>query len=458
MIRNLHVRESVLALIFALAMLLSAVSPVIGYEIQKTKQADPIAIGYGVNERYILYSNGTIYEIGEEGFRKTFTLRKEALESIRNSTINFEIHGNILFLYAHSPLNASKGASRIYVYDMNDNKLLFYKEFTYTIVNNTVKGILLISASGSAKGLVLLVSNGSNITAETYVYKNSKFTKKFTYDGKVAFTIYKHGPSLLLPTLAKTMFRNREASVPVIVNALTNKTVFRLPSLIPVVVLAYPLIQIFKCKGEWFSYIVVYNRLTNRVEYYVSKADSMRFEEHSKVIVSPWLDYMVEHIPTVNASKIMFKDGYSIVVGKDLSITPRGIFLPIDSPNSILDARIKGHVALVKITKGNITTIYLIDCKGKLHKVYKINSEYAFKTKGFYAAILNKKAYILDPLKKDLIEIDISEFISEETSTTPEKTEKEETAEAIYCIVAVIMTLAILIIGVAIIFKYRRGG
>lgn len=380
----------------------------------------PLAIGFGENERYILYSNGEIHKLlsGNQTIKHSridFT-SSEAEPAI----IDFEIYEQNLYLYQYTSLTATSGKTTITIYNLTNGEKAFTKTYKFTVIqeNQTQKvtGEMVQAASACSKGFALIKANTTHALIEAYRLEQGKIKLKATYGGRMAMTLHRYGDTIIAATYKIEYKNNTLWPTPQITDLLENKTILELPSLVPVAAMAYPFIQIFNKNGLWESYVSVYNPTMKRMEYYLAYPKNF-YELEGPAKVSPYIDYLI--LDQKTASKITFKNGQNITLNQKLSIIPQGAHIPLDPKDGILDANPTNKTLLAKTVQGDKAKILLITEK-TTKEIYTLNAEKASKTEGFYAALTQNTAYIIDPEKNKILAIQLEN--QEKTDAWPTAT------------------------------------
>jgi len=370
----------------------------------------PIAIGFGENERYILYDNGELHRLLEHG--ETTQIAKINMGSIdiEASLIDFEVYGENVYLYAYRNLNETSGETTIIIFNARSGERIFQKTYTFNTFTvageNRVNGSMVLAASACIRGFAVITANTTHSTIEVYKIILGGFKLFAKYSGRMAMTIQRYGDTLLAATFRVEIRDSMPWITPRITDLMGNKTLFELPALIPVAALAYPFIQAFNRNGSWECHVTVNNIRMNRIEYYIVYPEKQGLIDSSETVVSPYLEYLVMSQPT--GSKITFKSGENMTVPWRLTIIPQGSHIPIDPKSGILDANVTSKVVLAKIVEGDRAKILYITEKGS-REIYSLSAKNASKTKGFYAALTQNTAYIIDPEKNRLATIFLEE-------------------------------------------------
>jgi len=370
----------------------------------------PIAIGFSGDNRYILYSNNTIYRILSNGSLEPITQLSISID-ISNYTIrDFTIVDNYIAFYLYRAINISSGYTRILVLDIGSGELLYDKIFRFNVVNRTsVYGDLITIAAMVSRGIAIVLSNSTSTYIFVYERTDSGFTLSRIYNTTYSYTLYIYNNTILGVVPYTGFYYNRTILIPNLVDIFTNRSLFEIPSLIPVIPFATPLVQVFMNKTNWLIHITVINRLANRIEYYLTEPNSLKLRDFLRASFSPTMDCGV--LETVNGSIVMFNDGTMYFLNKYIPIIPREIYMSIDPQNGVIDIDRETHRVLLKYSAGNKTSIYVLQ-NNELTKVYELPIEYSYKASGFYAAIKNSYVFIIDPEKRKLIKIDLENIQS----------------------------------------------
>ncbi|MEM1551215.1 MAG: hypothetical protein QXH03_00910 [Candidatus Bathyarchaeia archaeon] len=377
----------------------------------------PLAIGFGENERYILYNNGEIHKLLSQNQTEQFSKISFKSEEAESAIIDFEIYEENLYLYQYTSLTATSGKTTITVYNLTNGEKTYTKtyEFTVTQENQTQKviGEMVQAASACKKGFAVIKANTTHAQIEAYSLEKGKIQLKATYSGRMAMTLHRYGDTIIAATFKIEIKDNKTWVTPQITDLMENKTLLQLPSLVPVAALAYPFIQVFNKNGLWESYVSVYNPTMKRMEYYLAYPEKFQ-ELEGPAKVSPYMDYLI--LDQKTGSKITFKNGQNITVNQKLSIIPQGAHIPLNPQNGILDANPTNKTLLAKIVGDDKAKILLITEK-TTKTIYTLNATKALKTEGFYAALTPDTAYIINPEKSELVAISLEN--QEKTNNWP---------------------------------------
>ena len=367
----------------------------------------PIAIGFGENERYILYSNGEVHKLLSPNQKELLTKIDFTSSEAESAIVDFEIYGQNLYLYQYTSPTATSGKTTITVYNLTNREKIYTKtyEFQVTQENQTQKvvGEMVQAASACTKGFAVIKANTTHAQIEAYSIEQHKIHLKAIYSGRMAMTLHRYNDTLVAATFKIEKKDDKTWVTPQITDLMENKTLQEFPSLVPVAALAYPFIQIFNKNGLWECYVSVYNPTMKRMEYYLAYPEKFS-ELEGPAKVSPYMDYLI--LDQKTGSKITFKNGQNITINQKLSIIPQGAHLPIDPKEGILDVNPKNKTLLAKTVKDNEAKILLITEK-TTKIIYTLNAAKASKTEGFYAALTQNTAYIIDPLKNELVAISL---------------------------------------------------
>jgi len=364
----------------------------------------PLALGLGENERFILYSNGEIHKLLSQN--RTLQLSKIQLtgEVIGAAVIDFEIYGQNLYLYIYTSLNTSSGRAKIAVYNLASGVEIFTKTYEFAITQENqmrkVKGSMVLAASACRHAFAVITANTTHTLIEVFREKQEGFEKAAVYSGRMAMSIYKYGETLIAATFKVEVRNNMPWITPQITDIVENKTLFKLPALIPVAALAYPFIQPFNCNNTWECHVAVYNPTMNRMEYYIAYPEKQGLKDSNATTVSPYMDYLI--INQQKGSKIVFRNGEAITTIQKLSIIPQGAFIPLNPQNGILDVDLRSKALLAKIVEDGKAKILYITEKS-MREIYILNASSASKTEGFYAALIEDTVYIINPESHDLV-------------------------------------------------------
>lgn len=349
----------------------------------------PIAIGFGEKERYVLYENGYVYSLNNLDYVGRIDINKDLANLY---LIDFEIISNILYLYAYKNFNSSSGETNIMLFNVKSGKKIFDRIYRFNIIDRVIIGDIVLIAIATEKGFAIMKTNSTHALIEVYRVANNNVTHVHTFDGRITAFIYRYNDTLLAAIPSTEYGINDSRKIPKVVDIFENRSLFSLPSLLPVLALAHPFIQIYNRRGNWECYITVYNPIKNRIEHYVVFPEKYDLIEYNEVLVSPYMNYAI--IKYKNSTKIMFKDDTNITINYRLSIIPQGAYMAFNSINGILDVDIEKKALLVKITENSNARIIYIE-GGRIIELLKLNASEADKTKGFYGAISNEKIYII---------------------------------------------------------------
>ena len=383
-----------------LVLLLSVLTPTSIMCVEKEK----IAIALGVDEdfsKYVLYSDGSIYRLKEHGKIELIAKINTSLPS--NYWYEFFISkSKKLYLYSFNATKITKehivGKFILTIVPLNgENKVVKYEK-KFEVLNNTLKGELVSAAINAKDNVLLQVFRGKEVRLELYTVKDN-ITLLKTYSGKYTFTPFKYGDKLLIVSIKK---ENDNILVPIVVDAVSNKILYTLPSLIPVVELANPVIQLFHFNGKWKVYILVTRGLRGSMETYITEPESTRFFEYPLTYVNPLMHYAIIIHRENNTSTILFKDGYKVNINYTLGLTALGSWLAMDPLNTVLDVDLKNHLVLAKIINGNVSKILVIH-NGKQETITTLPAKKAFKEKGLHGVIVDNTVYLVDPDTQKLI-------------------------------------------------------
>jgi len=299
---------------------------------------------------------------------------------------------------------------------------------------------MVLAASACPKAFAVITANTTHSLIEVFKQKPEGFEKTATYSGRMAMAIYRYNTTLLAATFKVEYKDNTPWITPQITDIVENKTLFTLPALTPVAALAYPFIQVFNRNNAWECHVTVYNQKMNRMEYYIVYPEKLDLKESNATTVSPYMDYLItdQH----KNSKITFANGETITVNQKLSIIPQGAYIPLNPQNGTLDANPQNKTLLAKIVEGEKAKILQIT-RERTIELYTLPAQYASKTEGFYAALTQNTAYIINPENHQLIKIEITEQKQNNPQQPP--TTLIIAATAIIC-TATAITIAITII------------
>ena len=370
----------------------------------------PIAIGVGEKSRYVLYSDGYLYQLLESGELRQISKLNLDEELYKSYILDFEVYENVLYLYAYRSVNASSGLTLLKIYDLNNGGILFSREYRFNVKEGkTVYGQLVSTIIACSRGFAVLTVNSTKNIIVVFSKKDQSFTAVWIYDGRLAATVYNYNDTLIAPVLGFGEAEGRLYPLPTVVDLIENRILFSLPALIPVTALAYPLIQVSRVEANWTCYVSVLNPSTNKMEFYKVYPNNYTLFESNAAQSSPHLTYLIIDKPT--GSGIVFPDGASIETRYRLSMIPCGVFIPINPSEGVLDVNVDDHSALIKIVSGDEAKIIYLE-NGSYREVYSLPVEHSSKLDGFYAALVGKTVYIIDPRKEELVTINPNNLIN----------------------------------------------
>jgi len=408
----------------------------------ESQHSYPVAIGFSGDERYILFSDNSLYRVLSNGSLELFARLPEALNLTGYTLMDFSVVEDQIVFYLYRALNASGGYTRILVVNRG-GETLFDEVFEFSVVNGThVYGNLVSAAAATIRGLAVMVSNSTSVYILVYEKSGDEFEPERVYSGVYTFTLYIYGDAIVATVPRTTVFENRTAVVPHLVDLFTNESVFELPSLIPVIPFATPVVQVFRNRSDWIIHVTAVNRILNRMEYYITKPGSYELRDAMRASFSPTMDCAV--LETVNGSAVVLSDGTMYFLNKYIPVAPRQVYMAIDPPNAVLDVDVAARRVLIKYSSGNKTSIYVLQ-NNELLKIYELPAEYSYKVNGFYAALKGDYALIVDPQKRELVKIDLETLQSSGGGA--------DTKLYIYAAAAAVSTVSAAIITL----KYRRS-
>ncbi|MEM2950630.1 MAG: hypothetical protein QXV52_06015 [Nitrososphaeria archaeon] len=379
----------------------------LGNMLVKGIDGQPLVIGFGENERYLLYDNGKVYKLLDNGQMKYFSYINLTVYEIDDAIVDFEVYGSYLYLYTYRSHNQFKGETIVTVYSLESGERIYQKVYLFNITSeNRVQGNMVLSAAACQKGFSVITGNTTHSLIEVYQEKLGQLQLTRVYSGRMAMSLYRSGDTLLAATFKVEYKNNTPWVTPRITDLMENKTIFELPALIPVAALAYPFIQVFNRKGLWECHVTVYNPIMNRIEYYIVYPEKQTLLDTRETKVSPYMDYLITS--QSRGSQITFKDGYNITVSQKLSIITQGAHIPLDPVNGTMDSNIENKTILAKIVEGEKAKILFIK-ENFVKEIYTLNAKVASKTKGFYAALTNDTVYIVNPETHEPIIISLKE-------------------------------------------------
>jgi len=370
-------------------------------------EAYPLSIGYGSDGRYVLYSDNTVYRITPSGGLGYLARLPAPLNLSEYTMHGFTVADGYVAVYMYKALNGSSGYTRILVVNATGG-VAFDESFSFTIVNGAwVQGSLVLAAAFTSRGLAVLLSNSTS--QYIYVYEKEADSLALTriYKGSYSATLYVRNGSILAVVPFTSQLGNTTAVVPTLIDVFTNTTLFQIPSLIPVIPFATPIIQVFTNGSDWLVHATVANTLANRIEYYFTSPGSYELRDSLRASFSPLMDCGV--IEAEEGSIVLFSDGVKYFLNQYIPVLPRGVFSTIDPPNGILDADPLNHRALVKYTTGNTTKIYLLQ-DNELTKIYELPAEHSYTSSGFYAALVGDYVFLVDLGSHTLVKINLTDM------------------------------------------------
>lgn len=388
-------KEYVISLILLL-LLFPTITP-----IYSVKETHIIALGIDENfSKYALHSNGLLYKLKEHGKKELVARLNISLP--RNYWYEFFISDNKLFLYSFNATKISEehitGEFVLTIIILNSgNKVIKYKK-SFKIINNTLEGKLVSAAISIGNYIVLQELGERRAYLNMYTVENNTVKLLRTFSGRFMLSPLKYGNMLLIVSTTK----EKDYLVPIVVDAISSKTLYTLPSLTPVIELANPIIQPFYCNGKWKVYILVTHGLRGGIESYITEPESARFFEYPLTYVNPLMHYAIIIHRENSTSTILFKDGYKVNINYTLGLTALGSWLAMDPLNTVLDVDLKNHLVLAKIINGNESKILLIH-NGKQETITTLPAEKAFKEKGLHGVIVDNTVYLVDPDTQKLI-------------------------------------------------------
>lgn len=359
----------------------------------------PIAIGFGEGERYILYEDGYVQSLGSLNYIGRIDIDAD-LASLY--LIDFEIVSDVLYLYAYRSLNKTSGEINIILFNIRNGEKIYDRTYRFNIIDSVVVGDMVIIAIASKKGFAVLKTNSTHSSIDVYKVINSNVTQVHIFDGSVTTFIYRYNGTLLAAVPAIEYGVEGFRKVPKVIDIFENRSLFNLPSLIPVLALAHPFIQVFNRRGTWECYVTVYNPIRNKIEHYVVFPEKYDLIEYYEVLVSPHMDYAI--IKYENMSKIMFKDNINITINHRLSVIPQGTYIAFNSINGILDVDVEKKALLIKVIESDKAKIVYTEGE-RIVELLNLNAYEADKTKGFYGALSNRKVYIISNDTLTVIEL-----------------------------------------------------
>lgn len=408
----------------------------------------PLAIGFGENERFVLYSDGEILKLLADGetinIGKINFTEKDVEKTGESSIKDFEIYGRFLYLYIYRSLNSSSGETIISIFDVKTGEKIWEKKFPFLITEeDQVIGNLILSASACEKGIAFLKANTTHSIIEVYKEESGSFKLAAIYGGRMAMSLYRYNGSLLAATY-KIEFRNGTPWItPRITDLMENRTLFELPALIPVAAFAYPFIQVFNRNGSWECYVSVYQPTMGTMEYYIVYPERLGLIESGKKTVSPYMEYSITDLPS--GSRITFRNGENITLSQRLSLMPQGVYVPLNPINCSLDADPEKRAILAKIVQDDKAKIVYIK-ENSIKEIYFMNASFASKTSGFYAALIQDTVYIINPKNNELLSIRLG---------TIDEGDNNDGNEPPIILIFIVITVAI-IISIASLFIYHK--
>ena len=159
--------------------LLSMIFPT--YFVYSSSQV-PLAIGFGDESRYILYSNGELYKLLNNGAMKFISKLNLTDQIFGYSIKDFEVYEGYLYLYLYKSYNESSGETVVEVYNLDNGEIIYNVSYNFKVIdNNNVDGNIVIAISACQKGYSILLTNGVNTTIK--VYRLNKSTDDFVLIG-----------------------------------------------------------------------------------------------------------------------------------------------------------------------------------------------------------------------------------------------------------------------------------
>ena len=389
------------AAIFFTLILLASLRITVVPRMENQPARKPLALGFGEDGRYVLYSDGGVWKLlgrGESMQTARINLSRGVVES---ATLDFEVYGGKLYLYAYRSINASSGETTVRIYDLNSGRETWVKNFFFEVKpENRVLGSMVLAASACGRGLAVMVVNTTHSTIEVFTETKEGFGRTMLYSGRMAMSIYRWNDTLVAATFETKLINNVTWVKPVVTDLILNKTLFSLPALIPVAMLTYLFIQVFNRGGEWECHVSVYNRFMNRMEYYIVYPEKQGLIDSQEARVSPYMDYLTMDQPS--GSKITFRKGENLTVSHRLSIVPQGAYVLLDPKNGIMDADPERKALLAKVVEGDRAKILYITEASSL-ELYTLNASSSSKAAGFYAVLVQDTAYIINPENNQLV-------------------------------------------------------
>jgi len=409
-----RVKRVPLSLLMISVMLMAeAITPAQTSSAEEAKK--PLALGFGENERFILYSNGEVHRLLSQN--QTLPLSKIQLlgEVVEATIIDFEVYGQNLYLYIYTSLNSSCGRTTVAVYNLVSGEKTFTKTYKFAVTqeNQTQKviGNMVLAASACPHAFAVITANTTHSLIEVYREKRGGFEKTATYSGRMAMSIYRCNETLIAATFKAEIKDNMPWITPQITDIVENKTLFSLPALIPVAALVYPFIQPFNRNNTWECHVTVYNQRMNRMEYYIVYPEKQGLIDSNATTVSPYMEYLI--IDQKRGSKIIFSNGETITVAQKLSIIPQGAYMPLDPKNGVLDANPANKSILAKVVEGDKAKILYLTQKSTI-ELYTLNASSTSKMVGFHAALVQNTVYIINPENNNLLALSLKNIENRE--------------------------------------------
>ncbi|MEB3860711.1 MAG: hypothetical protein GSR84_00645 [Desulfurococcales archaeon] len=358
-------------------------------------EAKPLVLGEVYEGGYVvLYSDSTIKVGGE-----SYELRGLGVDLETVFTITYSKATGDLFMAGFYNTSPTSGVSYIILYNTKTQSIDYQEKYQYSITRQgEIKGRFMTEAVYiPSRGIIAAMYSN---TTSTYIQVSSINGETRIYEAPASLNFYTDGATVYAALIEETQFEGRTARLVAGVDLVTGERVAEYPSLIPVVDLAIPLVQLYKEAGQWIGYVVVYNPTSGQLEYYRVEPGSLSLPETDPVVVSPDLSYAVKL--GREGPSLILPDGEEVSLGYDARPAPPTIYLGAEPGNAILD--IDSNGILLRVTKGGDTAIIYKTLDGGEEEVYSIPGRHNRLT-GLYAIEDNGKIVILDPVKGEVIEL-----------------------------------------------------
>ena len=394
-------RSKLLAILAASIVLLTLVSTASMAEVK------PVALGKVYEGGYVvLYSDSTVEVDGEKYKVRGIDINLETI-----FTLAYSRNTGKLFITGFYNTSPTSGVSYIILYNVLSSNIDYMEKYEYKITSEReIKGRLMTEAVYIPEDDIV-ASMYSNSTS-TYIQVTRVNGETRIYEAPASLNFYTDGDSIYAALIKDTQFQGRTARLVTGVNLVTGETVAEYPSLIPVVDLAIPLVQLYKEGGQWIGYVVVYNPTSGQLEYYRVEPGSLALPESDPVVVSPDLKYAVKL--SKDGISLILPSGQEAALGYDVRPAPPTVYLGAEPGNAILDIDDQG--VLLRVSKGGDTVIIYRSFSGAEKEVYRIQGIHNRLT-GLYAIEDNGRIVLLDPEKSSVMEVEKPDLLSINTQT-----------------------------------------